>query len=208
MLANHGKVFRPIRPGVFIHSLAAQGGGGTVGLIATSDGNDRWLVSCYHVLVRFDMTPGQDDESIFQPSSGSGPEVAKTRMTHAFSDLDIAAARCVAGIKAVNEILGIGPISGPIPPVQGMKVRKSGASTGITDGEIVAVNGDHVQVGLRAGFANDYELSDEGDSGAVWVEEQSKAPVAMLLGLAGVGNPLSRCISVSRVLSKLQLVLA
>jgi hypothetical protein len=205
MLPNHGKVFRPIRPGTFVHNPLTMGGG-TIGLIATSDGIDRWIVGCYHVLVRATMVPGQDGEPIHQPTVAAGA-VAETNMARSDPAIDAAAAKCVSGIVAVNEILALGPISGVVAPVTGMKVRKSGAETGVTDGVIATVNGNDLVIQVRPDYPAGYTITERGDSGSLWVESATNAAVALNLGLTGVGSTSARAVSIQHVLTTLGLML-
>ena len=78
-----------------------------------------------------------------------------------------------------KEILGIGTASAPIAPVPGMRVVKSGRSTEITEGVINTINGNTIEIKLHPDFPATYDLSDPGDSGAVWLEQESRAPVAL-----------------------------
>src|SRR6185295_9986392 len=76
-------------------------------------------------------------------------------------------------------VLELPPLAAPTAPVVGMHVVKSGSETGVTQGVISAVIGDKVTIDQAPGFPRDYDLSQMGDSGALWVERTKFAPVAL-----------------------------
>lgn len=159
---------------------ALAGGVGTLGVIATSDGIDRWMLSCYHVLGRPGGAPFADNEVILQPPRGGpGTDVARTDTTRADTVLDCAAALVTAGIPTLAGVLELPPLAASTSPVVGMQVIKSGSETGVTEGVITAVRGDKVTIDQPRGFPRDYDLSQMGDSGALWVERTTFAPVAL-----------------------------
>jgi hypothetical protein len=91
--------------------------------------------------------------------------------------LDCAAA-LVVDLPSRGAILGIGRVSGPTAPIVGMRVIKSGAETGVTEGEVTDFSNGIVTI-EAAEFAPEYELSGPGDSGSVWVDALSNSPVAL-----------------------------
>jgi hypothetical protein len=120
---NHQARFRPILGGIYIYNPECNAPG-TLGLVATSDGSDRWIVSCYHVLGREDRSPAVNGEPIYQP--GPLPEnlVANLDLQRSDAAQDVAAARVVAGVGVVGEILGLGPVAQPRPAKVGERVLK------------------------------------------------------------------------------------
>ncbi len=52
---NHRRAFRPLRGGTLIYQWEKRDSG-TIGMAVTSDGADRWLLTCRHVLARADGT--------------------------------------------------------------------------------------------------------------------------------------------------------
>jgi hypothetical protein len=94
-----------------------------------------------------------------------------------------------------------GSLSPPTDPVVGMRVLKSGVQTGITEAEIIEVDPTgRIQLDRPAPFPGSaggsaaYGICDVGDSGAVWVERETLAPVALHTGtlpLAGTGAGIS-----------------
>lgn len=216
MLRNHDITFRPLRGGISCFNPLANPASpeqGTIGLIATADGQDRWLVSCYHVLCRSDGSAFGHDEPVYQPS-GMNPahSVARTvaGMGHFGVNVDCAAVRVtLPADQCTGEILGLGILAPPIDPAPGMRVMKSGAATGITEGVIRQVDQDLVTIEPLPGFGDQgerYELSKSGDSGAVWVERATVAPVALHFAGNGPGEPeRARAMRINRVLALLDL---
>lgn len=176
---NHNLLFRPLQGGIAIYNPNA-GGVGTLGLVATSDGQDRWVVSCYHVLGRPNGELFNDDELIYQPTdTAAGSVVAKTVANKSDASLDCAAARVEPGVQSNPTILGLPPLAAPTVPAVGMRVIKSGRETGVTEGVIWSILGDQVVIRVGPGFPPGYNLCDIGDSGAIWVDRTTGAPVAL-----------------------------
>lgn len=183
---NHNATFRPLMGGIAIRN-AVVGQKGTLGLIATSNGDDRWLVSCYHVLCRNGGTmPFNLVEEIVQPRS-NGPEsvVALVSEERANRILDCAAAAIIDPSNALGQIYGVGRIGLPIFPQRGMRVIKSGAETGITEGVITKVSGEDVEIAAPGPFL---ALCEPGDSGAVWIDADTMAPVVLNCQQGQPGN--------------------
>lgn len=202
-LRNHTRAFRPLRGGIHVFNPVANEPG-TLGLVATSDGVDRWIVSCYHVLGRPDLSAAVDGEPIFQPAPGadaSGQAVARLDMSRCDRNRDFAAAKCVPGILAVGEILALGRLGRPVQPVINMPVVKSGIATGVTEGTIHSIAGDALTIAVRGDFPNDYELTVAGDSGAAWLEKATFAPVALNIGLGPPGSRLATAVSLGGLLA-------
>ena len=62
-----------------------------------------------------------------------------------------------------------------------MQVIKSGAVTGVTEGTITDVLAGRVEI-EPVGLPDDYQMNDEGDSGAVWLLKGSHRPVVLHQG--------------------------
>ncbi len=181
---------------------------GTLGFVAVDevDPTQRFLVSSYHVLVRLQGQPGVEGEPIFQPSNqGQSSEVAFVDLSRADPRLDCAAARVADNIQASRGILGLGQPGTPRLAQVGMRVVKSGLSTGVTEGVVKAVSGDLVRLEPPEGFPEDYELSDAGDSGALWLEIQTRTPVALHVRGNPDGPEWAEGIAIQQVLHALRL---
>jgi hypothetical protein len=173
--------YRPLKAGIAVQNPVVRQIG-TIGLIATADGNDRWIVSCYHVLCRFNgVFPAGGREPIFQPfeTDDTNP-VAEIDGSRADRQLDCAAA-LIGDVPTVSQIFGIGQLSQPSDAVVGMRVIKCGADTGVTEGSVAKISNGSVEI-LATGSSPDYQLSGPGDSGAAWVDANTGAPVALHTG--------------------------
>jgi len=197
-MRNHDLAYRPLRGGVRIFNPAVNQPG-TLGFVAAGDDGSRWIVSCHHVL----CGPGGVGR-IYQPIDERENLVAVTDAARARGDLDCAAARVVDGVTVVAEVLGIGPLAMPVPPEAGMPVVKSGAVTGVTEGTIVEVRPGRVEI-EPVGLPEDYELSAEGDSGAVWVAKRTLAPVVLHQGGSAQPRSFAYGMAVLDVLAALNL---
>lgn len=204
LVPNHCRMYRPLRGGILILNANVRTLG-TLGLVATSDGRDRWLVTAHHVLGRTGGPPLQDGEPVFQPGEGAGPFVAVTRADRADPALDVAAALVIDGVEAVGEVLGLGPLAPAKEPAAGMRVVKSGIATGITEGVVEQVVAERVRIRLPQGFPSKYELSDVSDSGAVWLEQATMAPVALHRAGEDTGLETATGVAIRRVLEALRL---
>ena len=206
-LYNHRLTYRPLRGGLEIYNAVVDEVG-TLGFIAQSPrgGPERWLVSCYHVLVGSPNTLPGEGETILQPSAVADA-VAVIDPMHMDAGLDCAAAKVLYGITATAEILGIGCPGVPIDPVPGMRLLKSGATTGVTEGVVETVAGDDVTIAIPDGFDPNYELSGPGDSGSLWLARDTLQPVA--LHIRGMTGATRRCSAkrIVAVLAALDLVL-
>jgi hypothetical protein len=202
---NHTEHFRPLRGGIVVEAATRQHFG-TLGMIVTRTGVDRWGLTCAHVLGPFGGPVPQGD-LVFQPDNTAAAfRVGATVAARADQTLDCAAFLIDAGITTSNEILGIGPPAAPIAPVVGMRVFKSGRSTEITEGVISAVTGTTVAIALHPDFPAAYDLSDPGDSGAVWFEQSRRAPVALHRAGTTSGPSAATASDINAVLASLGLV--
>lgn len=200
---NHQLTFRPLRPGGYIYNPLSNNSG-TLGIAATTDGTDRWMISAYHVIGRFDMSACADGEPIFQPATEDGT-VAVTDVRFSDRVRDFAAAKCLPGVQLSNDVLEFGPVVDVVAPQIGMRVIKSGANTGVTEGKILSVIGERVIIAAPDNAPREYTVTAEGDSGAAWIDLQTRAVVALNLGLSANGSTEARCIAMETVLSALQL---
>lgn len=177
-VTNHSEHFRPLRGGIVVVAATRQSFG-TLGWVVTSDGTDRWGLTCAHVLGPLNG-PVPNADPVFQPdTSVSSFRVGQTATMRTNQNLDCAAFLIDSGVTVSREILAVGDPRAPIGPVSGMRVVKSGRSTGVTEGVIDTVVGPQVRIKLPGNFPAAYELSEPGDSGAVWCELNTRAPVAL-----------------------------
>lgn len=179
---NFDLAYRPLVAGVsIVNGRVAEPG--TLGFVAADEAGQRWIVSCYHVLCDAGLGPFQQSDAIYQPAAVAGSNlIAMTNARRADANLDCAAALVQPGIVCTSVQLGIGKTGAVAAPAQGMRVVKAGAESGITEGRIAAVFGTSVTIEIDPAFPVEYQVSAPGDSGALWVEQQSRSPVALHTG--------------------------
>lgn len=100
--------------------------------------------------------------------------------------VDAAVARPQNSQIVLDEVLEIGEISGTVEATPGMAVRKSGRTTGLTNGQIMAIEAT-ATVSYGAGRTAVFErqliagaMSQPGDSGSLLVEANSQRAVGLL----------------------------
>jgi hypothetical protein len=148
------------------------GAPGTLGFIGIGPADDRFLVSCYHVLGRVRGSPEvpSDGEAIWQPGSDLASEmVAVTSVQMMNARFDIAAAPLLPDVLVSADIQTLGPIRGLAAAEEGMRVLKFGAETGLTAGVISYAGETLIEVEEDPDAEEEYVLSEHGDSGALWV---------------------------------------
>lgn len=107
--------------------------------------------------------------------------------------VDAAVARPVQDDVVLDEILEIGEVSGTLPAALGMAVRKSGRTTGFTEGTITVLDTTvdvNYGVGRVARFENQIvgtAMSQGGDSGSLLVAADAQQAVGLLFA----GSPQS-----------------
>ena len=183
-MSNPDLAFRPLIAGTSIFN-ARIAEPGTLGYIAAASDADGtlWLLSAYHVLCNPNSQPYATDEPIYQPAAQSpANRIALTQSTRANPTLDCAAARLDVGQTGINYQLGIGPASAPAQPAVGMRVIKSGAASGVTEGIVLSISGTDIIIQADPAYPTGYTLSEPGDSGSLWLEQQSRSPIALHSG--------------------------
>lgn len=148
------------------------GSPGTLGFTGIGAGGDRFIVSCYHVLGRArgsSELPGEG-EPIWLPGTEATSEmIALTRLESMNARFDLAAAPLLPGVQVSPEIRTLGPIRGVADAVEGTRVLKFGAETGLTAGVISYAGETLIEIEEDPDAEEEYLLSDYGDSGALWV---------------------------------------
>jgi hypothetical protein len=159
MIANHVRRYRPLLAGIEVFNPNA-GDSGTLGFFGTDAAGSAWLVSYYHVLVRPAGAPAPGLEPIFQGEVGPGLEVARTSTAMSDPALDVAAAKLL--VAAAPRVLGIGSVNGTQAAAVGMRLVKSGPSTGITEGIVSQVNPGRITIEIPNGFPLNYDMNERG----------------------------------------------
>ncbi len=171
MIANYRLRYRPLRAGVAISS-AELGTFGTLGCLATSDGQDRWGITARHVLTRTNALR----MDVFQPDLRVVGALVSESLTDmkVVAGLDVVAFRIARTIATTPAILELGAWQSVAEPVSGMAVMKSGFATGVTRARIGQVDAEGFQVLPEAGMPPGYAAYAAGDSGAAWMTEDAR----------------------------------
>ncbi len=184
---------------------------GTLGFIATSDGTDRWLVSCYHILCDRLQSPSfhLTMEPIVCHVDRRRPAltVAMLDSARANKELDAAAALIVNRESAVGRIIGLGAINPkPIDTYDGMRVIKFGIASGVTEG-IVRPNTATTSIEIHSyQQSTENAVCKQGDSGALWLDAATMRPIALHRNeLAGSDNRIAIATPIAQVLERLRL---
>jgi hypothetical protein len=189
--------------------------GGTLGALVEDDGRNQYILSNNHVLARANaaetgediIQPGLIDQSptcfkdtndVVADLSAFIPILFKTKGTMPPNSVDAAVAQVRAGkVDPTGFIIDIGTLSSDtVTPSLGMAVKKSGRTTGLTHGNITAVNATvdvSFESGKTARFINQIVVGPGnfiagGDSGSLMVEDVLTNPRAVGLLFAGSSN--------------------
>jgi hypothetical protein len=164
------------------------GGVGTLGTVVfdATNNNQPMALSNHHVYV--DNRPnGAVREQVNQPGTTTNADaigiVTRSNRTH-----DCAVATLNNNRQISTTIMDFpGGIKGVIDPIIGMRVTKSGRTTGTTRGMVEGVSTNEFTVVPVPGQWQ--ELSMGGDSGSIWLEEVSHAGVGLHYGGESSTNP-------------------
>lgn len=202
--ADHRLRFNPLLGGISIGNLIL-GGSGTLGVSVfdNSLGEDM-ILSNWHVLCgRNNCAAG---EPVIQPGTGGGDTggpgdlVATLHRFAITNQVDAAIARLSGHRFLLKELFGWGAVSGVAAPALGMRVRKSGRTTGITSGVISDESAD-ITISYPDGdrdfqnqviIENGSQVSRPGDSGSIWIDDSNNAVGLNFAGSGsrGVANPM------------------
>ncbi|MBI5670990.1 MAG: hypothetical protein HZC41_23600 [Chloroflexi bacterium] len=136
------------------------------------------------------------------PSTTVAPQAQPTD-----NDVDAALAKPVDPNMFTGEILAIGAVSGTKPPQLGAEVRKSGRTTGYTEGVITLINATvSVAYGNRTarfvGQIISSPMSQGGDSGSLIVDKAENRAVGLLFAgsnLATIFTPMDKVLEALQV---------
>jgi hypothetical protein len=205
--------------------------GGTLGALVEDGNGNQYILSNNHVLARTNaaaigediIQPGLIDESpacfkdttdIVADLSAFIPIQFKAKKIIPTNPVDAAIAQVRANkVDPTGFIIDIGTVSSDtVAPSLGMAVKKSGRTTGLTNGNITAVSAT-VDVsygsGKTARFTNQIVVGTggfiaAGDSGSLMVEDEVTNPRAVGLLFAGsnttaIANPIGEVLDSFRV---------
>ncbi len=189
----------PLEGGVGVGPLATWKGG-TLGAVVVDGQSGRYMVlSNHHVL--WVRTFSGTAQPVIQPSrldgAGTRDIIGRTERHALNQSLDAAVAELSNGRGISAHQKGIGNVRGLTRPRLGMRVRKAGYSSGVTEGVITGI--DAVVPVRSSGIVRRFrnvsfiepeqlwrEVSRAGDSGALWLDQTNRA---MGLHFAGTDAP-------------------
>ncbi|ABU58722.1 chymotrypsin family serine protease [Roseiflexus castenholzii] len=190
----------PMRGGISI-SVARDYSAGTLGgLVRDRATGELMILSNWHVLAAERWVAA--GLPICQPGrldGGMPYDIVATTMRHAMRQkIDAAVATLTGDRSLVNNQLNIGSVTGVALPRLGMRITKSGRTTGVTEGIITGVEGqtrlwygsmqrtiEHVMTIVPT--PGKREVSAGGDSGSWWLDADTYAAVG--LHFAGSDDP-------------------
>jgi hypothetical protein len=201
--------FDPIRPGISIGNVQRTTTG-TLGAIVrdSSNAGAPCLLSNWHVLcAAADCAAGEavSQPGPFDAGANAARMVAKLlRWTNLAHGYDAAIATLDKDARFASQPFGLELTPAAVAePRMHMKVVKSGLSSGVTHAIVDGLHGsysmDYSAFGDQARFMDgihlvtdpehaDQDISLEGDSGAVWLDPQTKSAVALhFAGEDGLG---------------------
>jgi hypothetical protein len=186
-LEDHRRPHTFLVGGISIGNLLL-GGSGTLGVsVFDNRTGQEMLLSNWHVLCGTDHC--QAGEQIIQPGTGGGdigtPSDVVARLSRSVlsAEVDTAIAQPSGQRLLFKEVLEIGPVDASGLATLGLRVRKSGRTSGLTVGTVADISADVDVQGYPNGtqtFHNQVviegagEISVPGDSGSVWVDDDNK----------------------------------
>jgi endonuclease G len=191
----------PLQGGISLSNASLRGSGTLGGLVRDRETGHDMILSNWHVLAgHWGIRPGWP---IYQPGRGDGGRRADTVATFSHSamssNLDAAVARLTGSRPFVNNPVGLEPVQGVGWAMPGMKVVKSGRTTGVTYGRVTGVEGTYegyfggvyghihnvMTIVPRPGM--EQVVSAGGDSGSIWFQEETMHAIG--LHFAGSDDP-------------------
>lgn len=176
---NRNQRHNPLIGGVQIMNVNKTGVG-TLGMIVLDSRNLQPLaLSNHHVMMQ---TPPVASDNISQPGTNTPADILG-QVVASNKTLDCAVCR-IGGRQWSMDIFGVGVVTGTGLARIGMKVLKSGLSSGVTWGIIDGMASTSFTVVRDTSVASSGQVSLPGDSGSVWMELTSNRVV----GLHFAGN--------------------
>lgn len=195
--ARRSGVFNPLRGGISISNEWFYTYGTLGGFVRDRQTGEVMILSNWHVLAGSGYArPGL---RIYQPGTGDGGwgiyTIARLARHAMDQGIDAALATLTGERPYSSEELGIGPVSGSAAPMLGMRLVKSGRTSGITHGVVTGIEGIQTLSyrGLPRIVRHVMHISQDpsggtvsapGDSGSWWLDESTHRAV----GLHFAGN--------------------
>ncbi|MGH1509778.1 hypothetical protein [Ralstonia solanacearum] len=188
-------------PGISVGNLAT-GETGTLGALVHAFDGTPYILSNWHVLAG--GADAKQGDQIIQPGpmhlGPNTPHLVATldRSLSPYEQLDAALGRVAAGVPLNPQFFDLDFFAASVAePSPGTHLVKSGAVSGVTEAMVDGIGGvyqlDYSNFGLPSLWMRGFRLvkdsgstavsiSEPGDSGAVWVDPQSRAAVGLHFG--------------------------
>ena len=192
VMGNRYAAFSPMQGGISVAGAGmAFGHFGTLGgKVIDRKTREAMILSNWHVLVAsWGMSPGS---AVFQPNRGEPSDlVARLTRDGLGHHVDAAVATLTNSRRLENNQLGIGAVTGSDQAQFEMRVIKSGVRTGVTNGVITGTDGrlsyryNGIPIVIRGVVhiasldGQDQLISNGGDSGSWWLDQDSRKAVAL-----------------------------
>ncbi|HEX9925962.1 MAG TPA: hypothetical protein VGD99_25115 [Anaerolineae bacterium] len=198
--ATNTRILRvePLRGGISISNENRRTYGTLGGLVIDRATGHEMILSSWHILRpdrlgRTDKAT-QSDQRICQPGRLDGGTPADTVTTLSRDaiavNLDAAVATLNGSRRLINDQVELGPVRGVSQAEPGMMVIKSGRRTGVTQGLVTGIEGvAKIRYGQVDRIIRNVvtiepgpllgEVSAPGDSGSIWLEQQSRHAVGL-----------------------------
>ncbi len=200
--ANHRLRFNPLLGGISVGNFIT----GTLGVSVFDNAlGEDMILSNWHVFCG--SATCMQGEAIIQPGRHGGDTggprdiVARLHRVALTDEVDGAIARLTGDRFLLKQVFGRGTVSQVAAPRLGMRVRKSGRTSGLTSGMITDESADVTVSGYPGGnrsfrnqviIENGDQLSLAGDSGSVWIDDSNSAVGLNFAGSASraLANPM------------------
>ncbi len=185
LTADRDQRFDPLPAGVAIANTKLKGIGTLGAIVYDQITRTPMGLSAHHVLVG---NSGQFGDAVAQPASKAEQDIVGN-LSRWDREFDCAVFQFNRSRSLSESFMGVSEsLHGDEEPLVGMRVVKSGRTTGVTYGIIDGVNEEGFTIIPDPTMpAPDGEISLPGDSGAVWLE--TKTGMAVGLHVAGEANP-------------------
>jgi len=205
---EHRLRHNPMVGGISVGNEVLGGSGTLGGSVFDNRTRQDLMLSNWHVLCG-SLTCAVG-EPVIQPGTGGGDTgtpadiVGRLHRSVLADEVDAAVAVLSGHRFLRRDLLNLGPFAGASDPVLGAQVRKSGRTTGVTDGVITDVSAEIDVIGYPQGtltFQNQIVIengdpSAPGDSGSLWVDGSNRVVGLNFAGSPGraVANPIAAVI--------------
>ncbi len=228
--ASHHRAYRPVQGGVSGGHFATDGG--TLGCVVQRERDlNRYVLSCNHVIANENagikgrdkvLQPAKGDNGTMRDAIGLLYDFEPLRFNGGVNFIDAAIGRIDRSVRTVRRLAGDGVPSGEMAAYDKEDVKKVGRTTEETKGVVMGLNvntapirkyrrgvalfNDQVIVESRWTSADPSLFADEGDSGAIVMDADTRKVVGMITAV-GVPDHAAVVSNISYIRKRFGLVL-